>query len=106
MADFIYESAGQITISGCASPTALSRYFPYKFNIGSAVYVKRTTERCGKLEKVVIKKVNMVGSIFNYVDTLNEVYLEEELLWESEVVPLAIAYWQLILTESIASRCN
>jgi len=97
---------GGISTAGCSSPIELVKKYPHIFGLGSSVYVKNKAQNKGILEKVVVKRVNRVfpssptcagiAAIFNYVDTFNRVWLEEELVWQPEAVTLATAYWQNI----------
>lgn len=81
-------------------PHIFQSFYPYKYEEGSSVYVLAKA-RLGKLERVVIKRVvlNLKHStynqpIFNYVDTLNEIWLEAELGPQSVAVTMAENYYE------------
>lgn len=102
---FSYTMTGGIKLSGCSTPIKVSKRYPLKFAIGSKAYRKDKARNKGKLEAVVIKKANRVVSSpfvkgayyeINYVDTFNRVWLENELVWQSEAISLATAYWERI----------
>lgn len=98
--------SGGISIAGCASPIELVKKYPHKFGINSSVYVKKKAQNKGILERLIVKKVNRVLSSsptkagikgdFNYIDTFNRVWMEEELVWQPDAVALATAYWENI----------
>lgn len=101
MADFDYTSSGGVILGNCADYILYENIIT-KFAIGSSVYVLDEARK-GKLENVVVKRVNFVlpsssyrgfAIVINYVDTLNEVWLEDELGWQSEAVELAEAYYE------------
>lgn len=98
---FDYEAGGQIRIVGCAG-LGLYKNYTVLFLVGSRVYVKRKA-RLGIMEPVVLKRINRtypesvssrgIQPSINYVDTLNRVWMEEELLSEENAVDLAKIYW-------------
>jgi hypothetical protein len=105
-----YEATGGIRLYGCASFVVKKRYLT-KFAVGGRAYIKFKAQHKGKLESVVVKKINLasplssyagIAGIFNYVDTLNRVWLEEELAYQSEAVTLATEYWQAYAAEAEA----
>ncbi len=107
---YTFETSGGIKLAGCASDISIIQNFPYSFKIGSIVFVKNKA-KMGKLEKVAIKKVNKVAHAsidsgcfygFNYVDTLNRVWLERELIWQAEAVELAIEFYNEQTERAIA----
>jgi hypothetical protein len=97
-----YDPVGGLRVAGCAQVKASAVFF-VKFNVGSKAYVKKKASR-GKLEAVVIKKINRVGltkpfrqgvgSEINYVDTTNRVWMEEELVSHQTAVDLSIIHWE------------
>jgi len=98
MIDFI--ASGGVLLGGCSS-FEIVKQFVVKFGTGSIAYIKHKAD-AGILEAVVIKKINRVGKpqgdfIINYVDTFNAVWLEGELLYQSEAVAASIVYWNGIL---------
>ena len=91
-----YTATGKITITGCALPIKVNKYYTFAFGIGSALYVIAKARK-GILEKVVIKKANLVyfsgnQPVYNYVDTTNRVWFERELTWQSTAIALATSY--------------
>lgn len=106
-----YEGSGSVKITGCALPTSVEKIYLHKFGIGSVAYVKVKAQK-GKLLAISIKKVNRImpesptcmgiQPIINYVDHTNRVWLEDELVWHSEAVPLAILYWETIAADAEA----
>ena len=91
-----YTATGGIRITGCSLPVIVSKYYEFTYGIGSIVYVLAKARK-GILEKVVIKKVNLVDfsgtlPIYNYVDTTNRVWLEPELTLQETAQALAISY--------------
>lgn len=109
-----YEATGGITIGGCAAFKITKRY-QTKFAVGSKVYVRKKAVSKGKLEQVIIKKINQVWPLcptcpgtlkeVNYVDDTNRVWLEHELVWQGEAIELAKLYWESI-KEFAASSLN
>ena len=95
----------RIVLRGCAYLTVVNRY-SVPFGEREIVYLKHRAEK-GFLEKVAIKRINLVGSVFNYVDSTNRVWLENELLWHNDALALAIAYWEDVEEKLIhqAGRC-
>ena len=92
-----------ISVFGCADVVITKRY-THKFGIGSIAYIRKMATTKGKLEAVAIKKVNRAfppsptcmgnQAVFKYIDTLNSVFSESELVWQAEAVDLATAYWE------------
>ena len=113
-----YTGTGTIRILGCASPIKLVQRYPHSFGVGEKVYIRKSATLKGKLEPVYIKSVNRVMpssptkegilAVFNYVDTLNGVWLEEELVWQADAVDLATAYWEKIQAQAavLAENCT
>ncbi len=100
-----------ISIFGCAD-VVITKKYTHKFGIGSIAYIRIQATLRGKLEAVSIKKVNRVfppsptcggdQPSFKYIDTLNAIFSESELVWQSEAVDLATAYWEGIKAEADA----
>ena len=91
-----YISTGGITFKGCANPIKVNKYYKFKYEIGSILYVLKKAKR-GVLERVAIRRVNLVDyegkkPIFNYVDTTNRIWFEQELVWQSDATSFATAY--------------
>lgn len=111
-----YEATGGIVIGGCAAFKVTKRYIT-KFGVGARVYIRKKALK-GKLESVVIKKINRVmpasptcaGILkeVNYLDTFNRVWMEEELIWQADAVDLATLYWQAVQENAIAvlNKCS
>jgi hypothetical protein len=115
MSDYTYAASGSIRLTGAVSPSRIGRKYEHKFGVGSRPFVMSKAKK-GKLERITIKKVNMVrcGSptrcgvqpIFNYVDSTNEVWLEDELAWQGEAIPVAIAYWEKVKEDTTEALLN
>lgn len=105
-----YEATGGIVIGGCAAFKVTKRY-ETKFGVGSRVYIRKKAINKGKLESVVIKKINRampasptcmgIQRVINYLDTFNRVWLEEELVWQGEAVDLATLYWEAVQANAL-----
>jgi hypothetical protein len=98
-----------ITVSGCAD-ISITRRYPTLFGVGSTVYIVAKA-RWGVLEKITIRRIfrtskNIgVQPIFNYEDTLNGIWLENELCWQADALALAIAYWEQVLNSESSQTC-
>ncbi len=102
-----YTGSGGFDLGGCA-PFAIHQTYEFDFAQGSIVYVRRKARR-GILEKVSIKRLVVNGQGGNvYVDTFNEVWLEEELCSESLAVEIATASIEATLAQfnTIALKCS
>lgn len=73
-----YEAQGGLKITNCGEYEYITNVITL-FQKGDLVYVKYKARR-GKLEKVVIKKINLINQYdWNYQDTQNRIWLEYEL---------------------------
>lgn len=73
-----YEAQGGFKLTNC-SKYSFSKNVVTLFQKGDIVYIKFPARR-GKLEKITIKKVNVVTlHDWNYQDTQNRIWLEYEL---------------------------
>lgn len=93
---FSYTATGRILVKGCANPITVKKFYEYTYGIGSVLYVLAKAAR-GVLEKIVVKRVNLVSSeglvpVFNYVDTTNRVWFEDELIPPPQAVTMSIEY--------------
>lgn len=93
--DFCYTMSGGIDMGDCAT-VVKSRCVRFRFGVGSTVFVCRTARTKGKLEAVVIKKVNLINNngtfglfIPIYIDTFNRCWEERELCTQAEAIELA-----------------
>lgn len=93
-----YQSDGGLTLGGCAT-IEIIRLYPVAFSIGSKVYIKEEANK-GVFEAVVIKRINRVSGIINYVDTFNRIWLENELVAQSVAQSLAKTYKQNLINET------
>lgn len=92
-----YQGSGIIQITGC-SENKYRKYYPALFSVGTRVYIKSKASR-GILESVVIKKIKVnesdiftkVQPIIAYVDTLNRVWEENELIEQQDAIELVEA---------------
>jgi len=94
-----YTGSGTIIISGCTEINVFRNY-PYLYSVGDTCFLKFKALK-GKLEQVVIKEIKIVtnyqinGEIrFMYIDTLNAIYNESDLLSKYEAVQIAKQYYQ------------
>ena len=94
-----YTGSGGIRIGGCAG-TKYIFTLTFRFAEGSIVYFCAAARK-GRLEKVAIKKVNLVNNkktfgkvVPIYKDTFNSLYNEDELCTEREAITLAMQFYQ------------
>jgi hypothetical protein len=106
-----YTAIGSIRLKGCAS-FEIQLLVPVVFGVGSIVYSKAQAQK-GKLEKLAIKRINLIDDnsndsfyVINYVDSMNRVWLEDELVWQADALSLAIAYWENIQEQISNSTCG
>ena len=95
---FKHEVTGVIHLRSCTFYSK-TRFFYVRFKEGDAAYEKRKAEHKGLLRKHVIKKVNVFTNPktqaqihVSYNDTLNELWLDEELVTHEEALKLAELY--------------
>lgn len=109
-----YTGSGTITINGCTK-YRLYLYEIYKWQVGDTAFFAPKAQYEGKLEKIVIKKIRLVGNDqtfgaikFLYQDTLNSLYNEWELVNEYDALNLAKQYYerQMFLTMSAIKPCS
>lgn len=109
-----YTGSGTILINGCTR-YKLYLYEVYKWNVGDTAFLAYKASDEGKLEKVVIKKIRLVGNNstvgeirFIYQDTLNSLYNEWDLVNEYTALNLAKQYYerQMFLTMSAIRPCS
>jgi hypothetical protein len=67
--------------------------FETEFSPGTRVYSKDKALHAGKLEKAVIKQINIVNSVPLYIDMFGHAWNEDELVLYDEAVALAITYY-------------
>jgi hypothetical protein len=90
-----------IRLRGGADVVVTKRW-PVRFGVGTSPYVIAAARR-GKLERVTIKKIirtrasNGLYPVFNYMDSFNELWLDNELCWQSDAVLLATQYWERVV---------
>jgi hypothetical protein len=97
-------------------PISDTETITYKFGIGQIAYSRQKAEREGVLEAVSIASVNPITStpespgvtyvgvyenLFQYFDTFNRLWFEEDLVWLDEALELAIEYWEYIAEEAL-----
>jgi hypothetical protein len=107
-----YESEGKIKILGCSLFKGTKFYDVY-FRVGSRVYVKKKA-LIGILESVVIKKINRIlpkkytyqgiQPAITYTDTLNRIWIEEELIWKENAIDFARIHWER-LGKKLENEC-
>lgn len=111
---FTYVATGGLNAVGC-SITTKTIFIRTKFKEGDFAYEERLARK-GKLERLVIKKINVVNNlstggvyVINYKDTLNAIYLEEELIDEASALLLAEDFYQLqadLALEQLKKLCG
>lgn len=94
-----YDGQGRVRIAGCAG-LGIKDNYEIQFQVGSKAYVKRRAE-LGIVDPVFIKRINRVypksvsysgvSPQINYLDTLNRVWMEDELTDEETAVEKAKA---------------
>lgn len=97
-----YEPEVKLELFGF-SKTLLIKNFETYFKVGSRVYIKQKSKN-GILESVVLKKVYRtmpniaygVKPVISYVDTLNRVWIEDELAYEEDAKSWYHLYWTRI----------
>jgi hypothetical protein len=118
--DFSYTASGKVNVGGCA-PYELDVYIYYRFAIGSVVYSKPKARK-GVFEKVVIKNVRFprrfdptrtrMGYRSDlsplYIDTLNGLFNEWDLVSYSDAVSIVAAYEEAKESQlqKLALDCN
>ena len=90
MKTIAYTGGGSLSVGGCSGVTR-HRAIPYQYSEGSTLYVLAKAQE-GVLEKLVIKRVNLVQSVPIYVDTFNWLWNEGELTDEATAIALARDY--------------
>lgn len=108
-----YTGSGTVFIDGCGEYT-VARNYDYLWNVGDTCFLRYKAIK-GKLEKIVIKQIKLVtnyqinGEIkFIYVDTLNALYNESDLITQYQAVNLAKQYYefQMFLALSARTTCQ
>jgi len=106
---YSYETQlGGIRVAGCAG-ISIKQNLIVRFLVGDRVYIRRKA-RLGIIESVVIKRLNgifpkyegfntAIQPDFNYVDTFNRVWLEDELVTQEHAIDLARIYLENIRQE-------
>lgn len=92
-----YTATGSISLYSLAK-VCFVEHIPVLFSKRDLVFVMAKAKK-GILEKICLKTINLNVSVFNYIDTFNEVYLETELCSEEHAVNYAIAYYQKLINE-------
>lgn len=109
-----FTGSGNIIIDGCTR-YRLYLYNIYKWQVGDVCFFAPKAREEGKLEKIVIKRIKLVGNNqtygdikFIYEDTLNSLYNEWELVNEYDALNLAKSYYeyQMFLTMSAKKPCS
>ena len=92
-----YVASGGLSLASCVDVSE-TKFIIVKFEKGAVVYEARLARK-GRLEKLVVKNINIINNkntfglyAINYVDTLNAVYIEEELVDHATALALAEAY--------------
>lgn len=102
-----YEGTGSLIVRGCAR-AAVKNTYDILFQTGSRAFVKAKAFK-GILEFIFIKNYilkqetssrNGIQPFVVYKDTLNRVWMEEELLFQEEALNYAEEYWARISYEA------
>ena len=110
---FTYTGQGSLQLGGCSTYYLIIKV-PYKYVPGTVTYYKPKAEQ-GKLEKIVVKKVQVVRNsptegqyVFMYIDTLNSIYNEYDLILEPEALFLIKIYIerQIQIYKAALQRCR
>tara|TARA_Y100000034_G_scaffold28650_1_gene34459 strand:+ start:380 stop:718 length:339 start_codon:yes stop_codon:yes gene_type:complete len=103
MATFNETGSGGAIAAGCPVIVFLDNLNTL-YAVGDILYYKQKAQFQGVLEKVVIKKQRAIRSIttqgkieVTYVDTLNALWNEDELVFHAEAVELATLYFEDLL---------
>ena len=92
-----YVGSGSIEVFGC-SGYAVEHFYAYRYNEGSRVYILAKAIKEGKLESVVVRKVEVKtfsGQVLIfYVDGTNARWKESDLCPQSQAVDIAEQYWK------------
>jgi len=96
-----------LIISGCAE-FRITRIYLCGYGPGSVLYVLAQARK-GIMEKIVVKHSNLTGFIgkspvFNYIDTMNRVWLYNELTTQANALNTAIAHIEGLLENSSCIR--
>lgn len=118
--NYTYTATGSIRLGGCSGYRWVKHY-RFAFDIGSTVFLKPKAMK-GVFEKVVIKDVRFPRKTDPtrrllcrfcelypiYVDTLNALFNEEELVTWEEAVELVTAYEEKLRNdlEQLALNCK
>lgn len=91
-----YQADGGVKVRGCAG-TGVKRNYPVRYSVGERVWIGRKA-MMGKIESVVIKRSRVKAPdrpspggysiAIVYTDTLNRVWLEDELVSQEEAQDL------------------
>lgn len=101
--DYSHEGSGRIRVVGCAGFSATKNYLTL-FSPRQRAWVKKKAD-LGVVESVVIKRINTLrpeemvsdwGSEpeVTYTDTMNRVWLEDELTTQENAVDMARVWWE------------
>lgn len=107
-----YEGTGLLRIGSC------TRYYEkyklsFKYTVGDTLFLKYKAAK-GKLEKITIKEVRIVSNrsiygsfAFIYVDTMNALYTDKDLVTEIEALNIAENYYnqQIYFAELAQNPC-
>jgi hypothetical protein len=94
MATYTETGSGGAECSGCAI-IEFTPYIYYPFIVGDTAYSQEAAQR-GKIEKVVIKKMDVLVyyDIIRYIDTLNRLWLSNDLVTLTVATSLYNAFYQ------------
>jgi hypothetical protein len=90
-----------------------NKEYTIEYDVGSKVYIKKKAKK-GIIEYVYIKKYQINGTppgAIVYLDAHNRVWMERELIPQSQAIELALSYWNARMDElsskaKIACRCS
>ena len=113
MPSFYYTGSGRFQISACSKYWKTINY-PHKWSVGDVLFSKLKA-MVGQFEKVAIKEVRLIMNsstagkmTFIYVDTLNSLWNEYDLVQEYDALLIAKMYYekQIIETTKANYVCN
>lgn len=111
--NYSYTGGGTLIFNSCTKYRYL-KAFLYKWLPGQIVYYKPKAE-IGKLEKIVVKSVQLVKNastngqvVFMYIDTMNSIYNEYDLISETQALILARNWYQqqIIFAQDAINPCR
>jgi len=102
---YSYTAQGGVKLQFCNNFWQINNYV-HKWSPGDVCFFKNAAMK-GNLEKIVVKQVKVISKkytngavIFLYIDTLNGLFNEEELISEYDALLLAKQYYEIQLANT------